>query len=75
MDGEKTVQAIIRDHLACISSVDSVRPNKDTTIDKALIKLIIKDIRGGNTGRRICYFDEEENKIFNGIQFRGETKS
>ena len=72
MNGEKTIQAILRDHLAVITCVNDPQPNENTVIDPELIKVIIQDFLdwGGNSGRRPCYYDEEDNVIRDGIKFR-----
>jgi len=70
MEGEKTVQEILRDHLVLITCVGDKPPNKETTICKDLIDLVIEDLRRGDNIPRMCYFDKESNTIKNGINFR-----
>jgi len=71
MEGEKTVQQIVRDHIACITCVNDPEPDENTTIDPELIQTIIESLKKyGGMGRWPAWYDSETNTIQAGINFR-----
>ena len=71
MNGEKTTQEIIRDHVACFIGINDPEPDDNTTIDPELIRQIIADLRDfGGMGRRPAWYDHEANVIRGGMNYR-----
>lgn len=71
MEQSLNIQQILDECLVLITSRGQKQPDKDTTIDPELMKLILQDLESKHRpGRRPCFFDEKENVIRNGIDFR-----